>query len=165
VADQVRHQAGDTAGEDPAAHVEDLLGLGQPARSGVGPGEPAGGGLDHQRAAGSQRADVGLGSRVLPHLGVHCRREHDRTPRGEQGIGQQIVGEPVRGLGQQIGGGRGDDYEIGVLADPDVWHLVGAGPDVGVDRTAGQRRPGGRADELQRRSSGYHGDVVAGFGK
>ena len=33
-------------------------------------------------------------------------REHHRAARGEQRVGEQVVGEPVRGLGQQVGGGR-----------------------------------------------------------
>ena len=103
------------------------------------------------RAAAAQRGDVGQGGRVLPHLGVHRRREHHRAAGGEQGVGEQVVGQAVRGPGQQVGGGRGDDDQVGLLAEPDVRHLVDVGPDVGGDRLAGQRRPGGGADEPQRR--------------
>ena len=96
----------DAAREHVDAHVVDLVGLGQPALAGVGAGQPALGGLDDQAAALAQGRDVGLGGGVLPHLGVHRGREHDRAPGGEQGVGEQVVGQAVRGLGQQVGGGR-----------------------------------------------------------
>ena len=128
--------------------LEDLVRLGQPALAGVGAGQPALGGLDDQGAALAQRGDVGRGGGVLPHLGVHRRGEHDRAARGEQRVGEQVVGQAVRGPGQQVGGGRGDDDEVGRLADPDVRDLVHVVPHLGGDRLAGQRRPGGGADEL-----------------
>ena len=86
--------------------VEDLGGLGQPALAGVGAGEPALGRLDDEGAARAQGRDVGPGGGVLPHLGVHRRREHHRAAGGEQRVGEQVVGQAVRGLGQQVGGGR-----------------------------------------------------------
>ena len=82
-------------------------------------------------------------------------REHDRAAGGEQGVGEQVVGQAVRGLGQQVGGRRRDHDEVGLLPDPHVRHLVDVGPHVGGDRLARQRRPGGRADELQRGGGGH----------
>ena len=58
-----------------------------------------------------------------------------------------------------------DHDQVGRLADPDVRHLVDVGPDVGGDRLAGQRRPGGGADELQRGGGRDDGHVVAGLGE
>ena len=55
--------------------------LRQPARSGVGTGQPPDGRLDDESAAPAQRRDVGLGRRVLPHLRVHRRGVHDRAAR------------------------------------------------------------------------------------
>ena len=72
------------AAQDVDGVLEDLLRLGQPTRAGVDAGEPADGGLDHVCAASTQRRDVVLGRRVLPHLGVHGRCEHDRTARHQQ---------------------------------------------------------------------------------
>ena len=91
---------------------------------------------------------------MLPHLGVHRRGEHDRAAGGEQGVGEQVVGQPVRGLGEQVGGGRGDHDEVGGLADPHVRDLVHVVPDLGGDGLAGQRGPGGGADEPQRGGGG-----------
>ena len=153
------------AGQHPAADREDLGGLGQPALAGVGAGEPADGGLEDDDAAAAQGGDVGLGGGVLPHLGVHRGREDDRAAGGEQGVGEQVVGEAVGGPGQQVGGGRGDDDEVGLLAEPHVRHLVDVVPDLGGDRLAGQRGPGGRADEVQRGCGGHDADVVAGLGE
>ena len=95
----------------------ELVGLGQPARPGVGAGQPADRRVDDQRAAAAQRRDVGLGRRVLPHLGVHRRREHHRAARGEQGVVSRSSARPCGGLGQQVGGGGRDDDQVGLLAE------------------------------------------------
>ena len=100
-------------------------GLGQPALAGVGAGEPPAGGLEHDaRRAPAACATLACGGGVLPHLGVHRRGEHDRAAGGEQDVGEQVVGQAVGGPGQQVGGGRRDDDEVGLLADPHVRHLV-----------------------------------------
>ncbi len=162
---QVEDVGSSTAGEHVTRQLEDLLGLGQPALAGVLAGQPPLGGLDDERAPAAQRRDVVLGGGVLPHLGVHRGDEHDRAAGGEQRVGQQVVGEAVRGLGQEVGGRRRHDHEVGVLADPDVRDLVHVVPHLGRHRLAGQRGPGGRADEPQRRRGGHDRDVVAGLGE
>ena len=156
---------GRAPGQHPAADLEDLRGVGQPALAGVGAGEAADGGLDDDGAAAAQGGDVLLGGGVLPHLGVHRGGEHHRAARGEQGVGEQVVGEAVGGLGQQVGGGRRDDHQVGVLPDADVRHLVDVVPDLGGDRVAGQRGPGGGADEVQRGRGRHDPDVVARLGE
>ena len=47
-------------------------------------GEPAGRRVEHDHAALAQGRDVGLGRGVVPHLGVHRRREQHRAPRRQQ---------------------------------------------------------------------------------
>ena len=143
----------------------DLLGLGQPACAAVGAGEPAGRGFEHDGAAAAQRRDVVDGRRVQPHLGVHRRREQHRTSRGQQRRGQQVVGTAGDGAGQQVGGGRCDDDEVGLLADADVRHLVDVLEDAGVHRVPGQRLERGGADEAQRGLGGNDADGVAGLGE
>ena len=102
----------------------DLLGLGKPARAGVGAGEPARRRFEHHRTATTQGGDVVDRGGVEPHLGVHGRREQHRTPRGQQRRGQQVVGAARGGTGQQVGGRRCDHDEVGLLADADVRDLV-----------------------------------------
>ena len=102
---------------------------------------------------------------VLPHLGVHGRRVQHRAPGGQQRGGQQVVGHPGRGPGHQVGGGGGDQDQVGRLAEPDVRHLGDAGPRVGGDRLAGQRGPGRLADEPEGVGGRHDPDAVAGFGE
>ena len=62
--------------------------------------------VDHVHAAAAQRRQVLLHGRVLPHLGVHGRAHHHRGPGGEQGGGEQVVGD-AGGVGaDEPGGGR-----------------------------------------------------------
>jgi hypothetical protein len=126
---------------------EELLGLGQPPGPGVSAGQPPRRRRHDVDAALGEQGDVGLGGRVLPHLGVHGRRHHDRAPCGEQHVRQQVVGQATCGAGQQVGRrGRHDD-EVGLAPDPHVRDLGDVGPDVRVHGLAGQRRPRGLADE------------------
>ena len=67
------------------------------------------GGLEHDHAATTERRDVLLRGGVLPHLGVHRGRDHDRTARGQQDVGQQVVGHAVGGRAIRFGGGRRDE--------------------------------------------------------
>ena len=48
-----------------------------------------------------------------------------RAAGGQQRGGEQVVGPPGGRPGQQIGGGRRDEHQIGLLSEPDVRHLVG----------------------------------------
>ena len=100
------------------------------------------------------------------HISV-CMAGHQqhRAGRREQDVGQQVVGEAVRGAGQQVRGGGGDDDEVGVAAQPHVRDLVGAAPDVGRDRLAREGLPGGAPDEVLRGGGGDDGDVVTGLGQ
>ena len=74
----------------------------------------------------AQHGQVVLHRRVLPHLGVHRRADHDRRPGGEQGGGEQVVGD-AGGVGaEQAGGGRAHHDEVGRLAEAGVRDGVGA---------------------------------------
>ena len=77
-------------------------------------------GLDDVHAAAAQRGDVVDDGRVLPHLGVHRRADHDRRPRGEQHVGQQVGRQPGGVRAEQPGRGRGDEHQVGRLAEPGV---------------------------------------------
>lgn len=162
---EVRGEGVRTAREDASADLEDLRRVGEPALAGVDAGEAADGGLDDDGATTAQGRHVLLGRRVLPHLGVHGGGEDDGTARGEQGVGEQVVREAVGGLGEHVGGGGGDDDEVGGLADADVRHLVDGLPHLGRDGVAGECGPGGLADEVEGRVGGDDPDVVAGLGE
>ena len=95
---------------------------------------------------------------MLPHLGVHGGEHHDRAVGGEQGVGEQVVGQAVGGLGQEVGRGRGHDHHVGLLTDAHVGHFVDTLEEVVGHRPAGQRRPGGRTDELECRCRGHNRD-------
>ena len=152
-------------GELALAHGEQLLGLGQPSRAGVAPGQPPGRRGHDVHAALAEGGDVGLGGGVVPHLGVHGGSHDDRAAGGEQDVGEQVVGLAGRGAREQVGGRGGHDDEVGLLADPHVRNLGDVRPDVGVHRLAGQRRPGGLAHEVQGGCRRHDRHVVAGLGE
>ena len=97
--------------------------------------------------------EVVLGGRVFPHLLVHRRRQRNHGLCGETQRAEEIIGAPVRHLGDEIGTGRRDDYGIGPARELDVAHArfrLGIehvqAHGVGADRLHGQR-----CDELCRR--------------
>ena len=145
---------------------ENGLGFGQPARPGVRSGEPAGGGFQHGDAPAAERLDIGLGRRVLPHLGVHGRGHQHRAAAGhQQGVAQEVVGLAGGGACQQVGRGGGHHDQLGFVAEADVVDGVHVVEDAVADRMPGQRFPRGDADEAGRGLRGDDGDVMAGFSK
>ena len=69
-----------------------------------------------------RRGDVGLGRGVLPHADVHRRGDHHRLVGGEQQGGGEVVGDARGHLGEEVGGGRADQHQIGGAA------TAGCGP-------------------------------------
>jgi len=65
--------------------------------------------------AGSERVEVGLGSRVLPHVHVHSGRNDDRRCGGEIERGEKVVGDAVREFGKDAGGGRRNNKGVSCL--------------------------------------------------
>ena len=100
---------------------------------------------------------------MLPHLGVHGRREEHRASRGQQGGGQEIIGSAGDSAGQQIGGGRNNHDEVGLLTKANMRDVGDILEYPGVHGVSGQRLEGRGADETQRRLGGNHPDFVAGF--
>ena len=156
-AGQVR--AGRAAGEQARRGGEDRVRLGEPPRPAVPAGQAADRGVEDDGATTAQQGHVGLGRGVLPHLGVHGRRVQHRAPGGEQRGGQQVPGHPGRGPGHQVGGSGRDHHEVGRLPEPDMRHLGHAGPGIGRHRLAGQRGPGGLADETEGVRGGHDPDA------
>ena len=87
--------------------------LGQAARAELAARHLALVGLDHAYAVGLAAARRCAGRGVLPHAHVHRRRDEHRLVGREQQRGREIVGDPRRHLGQQVGGRRADQHEIG----------------------------------------------------
>ena len=79
---------------------------------------------DELDAVGLELRDVPLRRRMRPHLRVHRRRDEHRPVGREQHRRGEIVGKPVRHLGQKVGGRRRDDDEVGLAREADVADLV-----------------------------------------
>ncbi|BCI89121.1 hypothetical protein NIIDMKKI_43270 [Mycobacterium kansasii] len=67
--------------------------------------------------------------------------------------------------GQQVGGGRCDDDEVGLLSQVDVWDRRDVVENVGAHRLAGERLEGRRPDKAQRGFGGDDPDMVPGLGE
>ena len=126
----------------PRARRRDLLGLGAAApcpcpraRAGRRPGRRSG------RPRALERRDVRAASPGASHIPVCIAGATTSGPVAlEEGRGQQVVGEAVRELGQQVRGRRRDHREVGLVREPDVQHLAGPFPERGVRRAARSAR-------------------------
>jgi len=102
---------------------------------------------------------------VLPHLGVHCGGEDDRTARGQQSGRQQVVCATHDRSRHQISGCRRDDDQIGFLSETDMRNLRDVVEDAGVNRVAGECFERRAADELQSGFGRNHADVMTALGE
>ena len=82
-------------------------------------------GLDEHGAADAELADVVAGGSRLVHVHVHGRRQHERRGTRQGRGGEQIVGDAVGQLGQDVGRARRDDEGIGLLSKRDVMNGIG----------------------------------------
>ena len=154
----------DRAGEQLPHRLHDRRRLAEPARADVAAGEPARLGANEPVAEGVEVRDVPLGDRVLPHAVVHGRGEGHGAGGGGGEEAHDVVAQAVGDLGDRVGGGGGDQEQVGPLGQADVLGVggVGQGPDVGVDGAAGQgleREGADEPDGIRR-----HGDRHAGPG-
>ena len=131
-------------------HLEDGVDLRQAALAGEPGGERSALRLDHGHAPPPQERDVGGDGRMVPHAAVHGGRHQHRASRGQQHGGEGVVGEAVRGLGDDVRGGRHDQDGGGALGERDVLdRLVALGIEqVRQHRASGQRPEGERSHEL-----------------
>ena len=83
--------------------------------------------------------------------------------RGQQQRGQEVVGDAVRGAGQEVGGGGRDHEGVGALGQGHVLDRLRALriEQIGEHRAAGERAEGEGADELVRVRGGDHRDPGA----
>ncbi|MCY1280381.1 hypothetical protein D9M69_359920 [compost metagenome] len=128
------------------------------AEADVAAGLTAGGRAEHAQAAAGEQLEVGLGGRVAPHRLVHRRGEGDHGVGGQHQGGQQVVGLALGEACQQVGGGRGDQHQVGPARQLDVAHggFGGGVEQVEVYRVAGQCLQGQRGDELAAALGHYH---------
>ena len=88
---------------------------------------------------------------MLEHARVHRGSDEERAPRRKGRHGEQVVGEPVRELREDVGGGGRDEEEISRFGEADVQNVRLRAPQVRVRRAPreGLKRQGG--DESGRR--------------
>ena len=122
-------------------------------------------GLQHGHPTFAQRRDVRTRGRVVPHLGVHRRRDDDGAGGDEAGCGEQIVRSARCEPCQQIRGGGGDDDEVGLLTDADMLHLIDAVEYIGRYRVSRQSLERRGTDEVQRGSGRNDPNGISAFGE
>ena len=64
-------------------------------------------------AAHAQRLGIRAGRGMRPHPRIHRRRDEHRTAMGERSLGEDVVGEPVRELGERVRRAGRDDEQVG----------------------------------------------------
>ena len=102
-------------GEQRLEAARDLLRLAHPPRADEALRELAVLGADDHGAARGEQLDVRARRGVLPHRGVHRRREQQRAAVRERGLGEEVVREPVREPREGVRREGGDDERVGVL--------------------------------------------------
>ena len=110
-----------------------------------------GGSYGGGQAALKLQVEWDLRGGALTHLQIEAGRSPDGATTRQQAR---------RGPGKQVGGRWGHQDQVRGLAELHVRHVVDARPHVGGHRLAGQRRPGGFADEAQRVGGGHDPHVV-----
>ncbi len=87
------------------------------------------------------------------------------TARGERRHGEQIIGLPVREFRNRVRRRRGDDQQIGFLAQLHVRHMLIVPPQIGIGQRRSSRHGGERhrPHELRRGLGQDHIDLRAGL--
>ena len=113
-------------------------------------GHLADAGADEGHAVGAELRRVAAGGGMAPHARVHRRGDQHGLVGGEQHGGGEVVGMPAGHLGHEVGGGRGDDDQIGIAGQADVADLalVVEAEEVGEHPLVGQRADRQRRHEL-----------------
>ena len=150
---------------------DDLLQVRQPARPDHAACEIAGIRFDDGDAASGKLRHIALCRRVPPHVGVHGGRDDDGAGIGQMHGGEEVVGDAVGELRQDIGGCRSDQQQLASLSHVDVfdravfYFRVGLAEQVRDHLAAGERGERERPDEALRR--GGHDDLhlVAAVGE
>ena len=88
---------------------------------------------------------------------------------GQRAVSSALVSrssaQPVRGACQQVGGGRRDEHEVGLLAEAHVRDLGDGVEDVGVHRLPDRAAQVGAPTNCSAAAVGHDRDVVARLGE
>src|SRR5690606_39307082 len=116
-----------------------LVGFQHAAGADVAAGLAARGGDEQVHATLQQDLGIGLGGGVAPHGLVHRRGQGDLGVGGQHQGGQQIVGHALGQARHDVGGGGGDQHQVGPLGQLDMAHggLGGRVEQIEVHRMAG----------------------------
>ena len=95
--------------------LDDVLGLAHTSRVHVAAGKVAAAGSHHMDATVAQCGHIGLRRRRLPHAVVHSGCDHDGSRRGKQRGGDEVIGDSVGHLGDDICRRGRHDHKIGLL--------------------------------------------------
>ena len=119
--------------------------------------------LDEEGAAGGQRVEIAAHRLVLEHKRVHGRREEQRRARGRIERGEEVVGDAVGQLADDVRRRRRDEKQINRRRDGDVLDVgVRARRElIGDDLAARDRLEGDRAHETRGRVRHDGDDLVA----
>ena len=136
---------------------EDLLGLGScgPVPSSPAASDPVAG-PTIRTPRSTQRGDVGLGRRMLPHARVHRRREHERArpPRAASSVSRSSA-MPSASFAMTLAVAGATTTTSASCASRTCRTCAGLLPQVGVDAVVREGGERGRTDEALRRS-GHH---------
>jgi hypothetical protein len=113
------------------------------------------------RAARAERIKVPLHGRVFEHVRVHRGRHEHRRFGSQIERRQEVVGDPVGELSENVGGRGRDDEEVDARRQRDVLDIrIGSRLELARQHAvARDGLEGELADELARRT-GHHGDHV-----
>jgi hypothetical protein len=101
---------------------------------------------------------IALRCRVLPHLPVHGRGDHQGAIACQAQGGEQIVALTLRQPGDHVGRCRRDHDEVRIARQVDVRHVVAHAriPQVGPHRVPTQRLEGHRRHEVRTAFGQHH---------
>ena len=137
---------------------DDVLNVGELARTHVSAGEAPLHRKHKADAAGPERPQVCLGCGVLPHVDVHAGRHQHGAGDGQKRGAKAVVGKPRGHLGHDVGRGGHHHHEVGPLREVHVRDGgLGVAVEVVCHGVPGEALEGGGPHEALR--VGRHGDA------
>ena len=100
-------------------------------------------------------------------MGVHGRGHQLGAGGGQGDGGEHVIGQAVGQLGDDVGGGRRDEHEVGGVGQRDMGHIVLEIAVEGIDDAAavGEGLKDQRRDELGGVSGHEHMDIRPALGQ